>query len=399
MTSDYQVALAGLLRCSEPPVSTTLAGYVRDLGAERAWAHLAERRAPAAVLAATAARLGSWSPAELRDRARTDLRAAAAVGARIVGPEDDGWPEESFVPLEWVRPADGCPAARPLALYVRGDFLPAEPREAVSIVGSRAATPYGSRVATELAAQAAEAGRAVVSGAAFGIDAAAHRGALTVVRGGPGGVTSAVLACGIDRYYPAAHSALLDAVAVRGSVISEYPPATTPARHRFLVRNRLIAALGEATVVVEAGRRSGSLNTATTAANLGRVVAAVPGAVTSALSVGCHDLIRDGRASLVTGWSDTASLLGPMEFDAPPHRQGTRPTDALDLIASRVHEALPASGTIDTGSICIEADLPVSDVIAALAVLEMEGLAIRDGAVWRRVALDLDTGPRAPSTV
>src|SRR5690606_9795532 len=108
-----------------------------------------------------------------------------------------------------------------------------------------------------------------------------------------------------------------------GAVVTEYPPGSVPARHRFLVRNRLIAALAEVTVVVEAGRRSGSLNTATTAANLGRGVAAVPGPITSAMSSGCHDLIRDGKAVLVTSWPDVRGLMGPLTpSEAPRHGAG-----------------------------------------------------------------------------
>src|SRR5699024_86003 len=217
--------------------------------------------------------------------------------------------------LEHVAPFDKCPsAAPPLALYRRGDTWPVDTRGAVSIVGSRAATPYGVRIAGEMAAAAAACGTVVVSGAAFGIDVAAHRGALAAqdLAGSTSGTTVAILACGIDRSYPSAHRAVLDAAAAAGAVVSEYPPGSVPARHRFLVRNRLIAAMSGVTVVVEAGRRSGSLNTATTAANLGRTVTAVPGPVTSAMSVGCHDLIRDHRAEIVTDFDDVAGLLGPM---------------------------------------------------------------------------------------
>src|SRR5699024_8278092 len=162
---------------------------------------------------------------------------------------------------------DGCRAAAPpIALYRRGDAWPVRPGGSVAVVGPRSATPYGERVATELGAGLVAKGITVVSGAAVGIDAAAHRGALRGAApggaaGGAAGVTVAVLACGIDRSYPVAHRSLLDAAASsHGAVVSEYPPGSVPARHRFLVRNRLIAAFAEATVVVEAGRRSGSLN-------------------------------------------------------------------------------------------------------------------------------------------
>ncbi len=151
-------------------------------------------------------------------------------------------------------------------------------------------------MAAEIALGVVDAGLAVVSGGAFGIDTAAHRAAVT-----GGGSSVAALACGIDRAYPAANAPLLQRISAAGAVISEYPPGTTPARHRFLVRNRLLAALGEVTVVVEASRRSGSLSTASAAAHLGRTVMAVPGPVTSAMSVGCHLLLRDRFALLATG--------------------------------------------------------------------------------------------------
>jgi len=200
-------------------------------------------------------------------------------------------------------------------------------------------------------------------------------------------VTVAVLACGIDRAYPVAHRLLLDAATACGSVVSEYPPGAVPARHRFLVRNRLIAAFGEATVVVEAGRRSGSLNTATTAGGLSRQVLAVPGPVSSAMSVGCHDLIRDQKASLVTDAGDVVGLLGPLQPAAPVHRGGSRPTDGLDLLTARVHEALPARGTATVDEISVEAGLSMREVLGALATLHLDGLAVKHDGGWGRCAV------------
>lgn len=395
-----QIALAGLLRCCEPPAPTEVVTLAASLGAEDAWAMIAARQAPEPVGLATAPRLAGLDRAGLMARAADDLRVAADAGAVIIGPGDPGWPAECFQPLDWVRPYEACrTAAAPLALYVRGPDWPVVPRGCLAVVGSRAATPYGVRVATELAVAAAEAGVTVVSGAAFGVDAAAHRGALHAhgptadaangpvngpVNGSANGATAAVLACGIDRPYPVAHRALLAGIARQGAVLTEYPPGSTPARHRFLVRNRLIAALAEAVVVVEAGRRSGSLNTATTAANLGRTVLAVPGPVSSAMSVGCHDLIRDGKAGLVTCWPDVRGLLGPLLPGPGIHRPGDRCQDGLDLIADRVHDALPARGTASVEALCAEAALPVAEVIGALAVLQTLGLADRAGGLWWR---------------
>ena len=233
------------------------------------------------------------------------------------------------------------------------------------------------------------AGVTVVSGAAFGIDTAAHRAALQA-GGEADPPTVAVLACGIDRAYPEANRALLDAIGAVGAVVSEYPPGTTPARHRFLVRNRIIAALGAGTVVVEAGRRSGTLSTAAAADQLGRVVMAVPGPVTSAMSVGCHLLLADRFAQLVTGPADVLAALGrvsgagivsrPLPGTDPRH-----PTDGLDGDTARVYEALPGRGTVTAADVIAESGLLGPQVLAALAVLELHGLAQRDGPRWRRV--------------
>src|SRR5690349_24006519 len=175
------------------------------------------------------------------------------------------------------------------------------------MVGSRAATSYGGHVAGEIAADLGERGWAVVSGGAYGIDAAAHRGALAAE-----GVTIAVLACGVDYPYPAGHADLFAAICAQGLVVSEWAPGSRPARTRFLTRNRVIAALACGTVIVEAGERSGALNTARHAANLGKPLMAVPGPVTSAQSAGCHRIIRDWGASCVTRAADVIELLSPL---------------------------------------------------------------------------------------
>ena len=300
-------ARAGLLRAFEPP-DTAVVEYVAQLGAVAAWRAVRDRRAPRAVLAPTAARTENRSAEELDEQADADLAAAAAAGARLIGPGDAEWPEAALLSLVLATGRGVKHAAPPVALYVRGASLARLPRWGVSVVGSRANTAYGQRVAADIAMGAAEAGMTVVSGAAFGIDTVAHRAALAY----PGTLpTVAVLACGIDRAYPVANTGLIDRIAAVGSVVSEYPPGASPARHRFLVRNRLIAALSAGTVVVEAGRRSGTLSTAGAARMLGRVVMAVPGPVTSALSVGCHLLLSSDAALLVTGADDVLALVDP----------------------------------------------------------------------------------------
>ena len=395
-TVAYRHALAGLLRACEPP-APAVAAFVARVGAEAAWSAVAERRAPRAVLAATAARVQGRSAAGLNADADADLQTAAQAGARVVGPRDAEWPAEAFASFELAGARGVNGSAPPLALYVRGRSLAGLPRTGVTIVGSRACTPYGRRVAAEWSAELVDDGLTVVSGAAFGIDAAAHQAALRAagppLGSPPAGPTVAVLACGIDRAYPQANAPLLAAIAHRGAVVSEYPPGTTPARHRFLVRNRLIAALGRGTVVVEAGRRSGTLSTASAADQLGRLVMAVPGPVTSALSVGCHLLLGDRFAQLVTTPQDVLTAIGrrgpgtrsdPESADVPAGSDARHPTDGLDEDAARVHEALPAHGSVSVTELSVESALPAMTVLGGLGVLETLGLAVRDGSSWAR---------------
>lgn len=397
-------ALAGLLRVAEPP-APALVALVEAVGPTLAWEAVRHRDgvlAGAEVIRLTQPRVAGRSPAELDDIAERDLDRAADAGAWLLGVGDPDWPAEAFEGLGYLTsPASPGHGAAPLGLYVRGHELPVVSRS-VAVVGSRAATPYGVRVATELAADLVVSGMTVVSGAAFGIDAAAHRGALHagagpetwgagLETGGAGAgvlVSVAVLACGIDRSYPAAHAALLASVAATGAVISEYPPGVTPARYRFLVRNRLIAAFAAGTVVVEAGARSGSLNTAAAADGLSRQTMAVPGPITSAVSLGCHELIRNRGAVLVTGARDVLAALGPIRPDArdpdPPGSTAARPTDGLGAAPMLVYEALPPRGGATVADLSVEAALPGPAVLGALALLEIEGLAERTQGRWRR---------------
>lgn len=409
VTDEQRVALAGLVRVCEPPAAA-VARFVQAQGAVAAWAAVLARRAPRAVLAATAARVDGVDPDGLVTRARADLAAAARVGARLIGPQDEEWPAVAVAsfPAAVARGVRG--SGPPLGLYVRGRPLGQVPDRAVTLVGSRASSPYGTRVAGEIAYELARAGWVVVSGAAFGIDTAAHRSALQVVRssvaaaagsaGTDRSVTVAVLACGIDRAYPEANRELLDLIARFGSVISEYPPGTVPARHRFLVRNRLIAAFGAGTVVVEAGRRSGTLSTAAAAEQLGRVVMAVPGPVTSAMSVGCHLLLADRFAQLVTGADDVLAALGGAAGPfapagasgaagtadgAVPGEDPRHPTDGLAPETARIYDAFPARGAVAVPDLVVESGLPVAAVLGALAVLQLHGLVDQEGPLWHRI--------------
>jgi DNA processing protein len=401
--TDEAIALAGLVRVCEPP-SASLALFVSRVGPVAAWQGVLGRRAPRAVLAATAARTQNVTQEVLFGRAEQDLATAAKVGARLIGPGNHYWPADAVESFEGAMARGVRGAGPPVALYVRGRTLADLPANGVTIVGSRASSGYGQRVAGEMSHELACRGLTVISGAALGIDSAAHRAALVAARSvgmQPAGsipysvppATVAVLACGIDRAYPESNRALLDAIAEQGAVVSEYPPGTTPARHRFLVRNRLIAAFGAGTVVVEAGRRSGTLSTAAAAEQLGRLVMAVPGPVTSAMSVGCHLLLADRFAQLVTDADDVLAALGrarqrpvpPTGNEEPtPGADPRHPTDGLDLDSARVYDSLPAHGYCSVEDLVTESGLLATQVMGSLAVLDLHGLATRSGTQWRR---------------
>lgn len=312
------------------------------------------------------------------ERLQQDLQHTEQVGARVVIPTDDDWPS-SLNDLE--QP--------PLCLWVRGPSDLAEVAgRSVSIVGARSATAYGTQVAADLAAGLGQRGFAVVSGAAFGIDAAAHRGALAV-----DACTVAVLAGGIDRLYPSSHAQLLSAIAGTGAVITEQPPGVAPIGSRFLKRNRIIAALSCGTVVVEASLRSGSLNTATHAIGIARPVGAVPGPVTSMQSAGCHQLIRERGAEVVTDVDEVADLMGRLGLDLAPAKRGrTRPTDSLEPEDRALFEALPIRSHCDIEVLSRAAGLSARQVRAGLGRLELRGLATTDGLDrWRKAPVE----PRA----
>jgi len=313
------------------------------------------------------------------DRVDADLADAERLGLRLVTPEDDEWPDAALHPMEVACALDRDDLAAPLLLWVRGaarldDVLAG----AVAVVGSRDATPYGRHVAADLGHELARRGWTVVSGGAYGIDAAAHRGALVA-----GGTTVAVVAGGLRSPYPAGNATLFDNVAGSGLVLSEWPPDCPPHRHRFLVRNRLIAAFGAGTVVVEAGARSGAESTARRARELGRVVMALPGPVTSAMSVGTHHLIREG-ALLVTGAAHVLEAVGTLGVDlAPPPRAEPTARDRLDPLARRVLDGMPAREPASPDRIAVDAGVPVVDVLRCLPALEIQGFVHPTTTGWR----------------
>jgi DNA processing protein len=364
-------ARAYLMRLAEPP-APRLGHLVALLGPVEA----AERiRGGADLGRHVSSEVAGWREV---DRAEADLEAVRALGGRLLVPEDPGWPAAAMVAFEAPGLQGHADWVAPLGLWVRGPGPLAEyadgAHRSVAVVGSRAATGYGRWVAREWSASLADDGVAVVSGAAHGIDGEAHRGCLAA-----GGATVAVLACGVERAYPAAHTRLLATIAERGAVVSEYPVGAVPARHRFLVRNRLVAALASGTLVVEAGARSGAARTATAALELGRIVMAAPGPVTSALSVGSHHLARQPGVSLVGSVAHVLEDIGPPGHlaDPPPRPRG--PLDGLSTPAVRVHGAFRGSATATAAALAREAGVDPRIVPAALEELVAVGLVVPDG--------------------
>ncbi|MFI7587753.1 DNA-processing protein DprA [Spongisporangium articulatum] len=301
-----------------------------------------------------------------------DVRALERVGARFVVPSDPEWPGE---------PLSRLGVEQPFGLWVRGPLDLGEACErAIAVVGSRNCTAYGERVALELAADCARDGVTVVSGGAYGIDGAAHRGALQVA-----GRTVTVLACGVDRIYPTGHDQLFDRIRQVGAVVSEVPPGSSPTRWRFVERNRLIACLSRLAVVVEATDRSGASSTAARAAKHGVPVGAVPGPVYSPTSYGPHQLLRTGAVCITSAGDalDEIQRLGEAPSrPAPPRRRAAH--DDLPPADLRVFDALPVRTTAPVASLAKVAGLDESTVLAALGRLELRNLAVRSGAGWRR---------------
>jgi DNA processing protein len=359
--------------------------YVEDVGPVDAVRRLRSGQAPERIRSLVGARAHE-------DATAADLARAERCGARLLVPEDDEWPAlplhaltlaVSDEPVEPKHQSDRTKApVPPVALWVRGPSrLDELVDRSVAIVGSRASTAYGEHVGGELGHQLGERGWTVVSGGAFGIDAAAHRGALAA-----DAPTIAVLACGVDRVYPAAHGALFHRIAEAGLLVSEWPPGAAPHKHRFLVRNRLIAALTRGTVVVEAAARSGAQATARRAQKLGRQVMVVPGPVTSAMSVGCHELLRDVElgAVLVVDAAHVVEAVGRLGEDlADPPQRPTGPRDGLSDVAVRVLDACPVRNGVSPERLARVAGCDVLDVLRVLPVLELADLVEQTDAGWR----------------
>ncbi|WP_010524633.1 DNA-processing protein DprA [Nesterenkonia sp. F] len=403
-------------------LTTCLAAGAEEVGIGRRGRRLQDG------LARWRARLGQC------DGAR-ELATMRRFGGGLLIPEDPGWPVE----------LEALGAAAPVALWHRGGtggpdspsrdveqpelseqpVLPWIPRTA-AVVGSREITDYGLRATAEMVEDLVGHGVCVISGGAYGVDAAAHRAALRVAErrglGGPGAAppTVAVLAGGLDRWYPAGNERLLQGVADHGLVLSELPPGAAPTKHRFLQRNRLIAALSAATVIVEARWRSGAQSTAHHALSLGRPVGAVPGSIFSATSAGCHRLLRETPTTAVTDAADVVELMAgdALSAGSPPGGRSTqamlpvipggeregpgagagprtppprtdrsapvRPQDGMSQEEVLLHDALPKRGSSTPGKLAAVAGLAMPQVYAALTRLERAGHARRVEGRWGR---------------
>lgn len=339
-----------------------------------------ERLGPVEVLRSIIA--GKQGPA-LAERARrldlTDLQAAITAGRfRFVVPGDDEWPDQ-LADLSGHQPIQRR-GGLPYGLWLRGPGdLTAMLGRSVAVVGSRASSSYGDSVATDISYELADAGWTVVSGGAFGIDAAAHHGAL-----GAGGPTIAVLACGVDVSYPSSNSSLFAAIARDHLVVSELPPGAHPTRVRFLSRNRLIAAMTVGTLVVEAAIRSGARNTANWASLCNRRLMAVPGPIHSVQSMTPHLLIRDGEAAMITSAAEALELLSAAGDGLAPLPVGeSRPTDRFDEVRLAVYEAVPRRRHRSAGEIALLADVSLQRCLAELASLDEAGMIESGPFGWR----------------
>jgi DNA processing protein len=289
-----------------------------------------------------------------------DLGRGVARGARFVIPGDDEWPAR----------LDALPRP-PYGLWIRGSLHLSELTDrSVAIIGSRASSAYGERVASELTATLALRGWTVVSGGAYGIDAAAHRAALAVPT-----PTVAVLASGVDVPYPVAHTSMIERIAESGLVVSEQPPGDSPRQLRFLARNRIVAALTRGTVVVEAGPRSGTSTTARQAAGLSRAVMVVPGPVDSWASRGCHELLRrDPTARLVADAGHIVEEVGSIGIDLAPEVRGpARTRDGLKINMRRVLDAVPVHDAVPPARLVASAAMSRANVETALKDLRRLG--------------------------
>lgn len=375
-TDDDRLARVALTWLTEPGTRAVF-HLVKEVGAVAALdLVLRGDVADSTVRSAVAARSTGGDARLVAERA---LARTERLGARLVIPQDDEWPARvadlTRLQLTGADRKVDRETAPPLCFWVRGAWPLGQAFErSVAVVGARAATPYGTHVATELGYGLAERDWTVVSGGAFGIDSAAHRGALTA-----GGLTVAVLACGVDRPYPMGNTALFDRIAETGLLVSEWLPGAEPLRPRFLIRNRVIAAATCGTVLVEAAKRSGATQTLNRAIGVLRTGMVVPGPVTSAMSVGAHEVLRDQPAArLVCGVAHVLEEVGRIGADlAPPAREPERLRDRLDDAATQVLEALPRRRSLALEAVAARAGVDLRTAMRKLSMLEELSLVVR----------------------
>ncbi|WP_372699827.1 DNA-processing protein DprA [Arthrobacter sp. JSM 101049] len=398
------LARAGLARLMEPNDLTgtalvAVAGPVeayRLITASTGTAPATEQQAVADLLGGDAGKRGAhrldaglerWRPRMDPAGPQRDLATIRRFGGDLLVPEDDAWPLQ----------LNDLGLSAPLCLWWRGTAGPGHlpgPEALLAVVGSRDATDYGRHVTYELVADLVPRGITIVSGGAYGIDARAHEAALQANRAGHPAdrpATIAVMAGGLDRFYPAGNDELLRRVESTGLLLAEVPPGTAPTRWRFLQRNRLLAALCGATLVVEARWRSGALTTARRASEIGRDVGAVPGSVLSSNSAGCHRLLREGSAVAVTDAAEALELLG-ITGDADPAMTWSphggdadaRAHDGLDIQDLLLMDALPLRQAAAPDKLAMVSGLGIGAVLGGLSRLEARGLAEQSPNGWRR---------------
>lgn len=379
------------------PGDGVLGRVLAVLGAERTAALVLERVGVEALVSSVcdaggeldereaAAGLARWTPRIDHAAFVRSLEQAARGGAHFLVPGDQRWPGR----------IDELGVHAPIGLWVRGRVEAlASAGPAIALVGARAATGYGEHIAMESSAGLVDRGFTIVSGGAYGIDGMAHRAALA-----SDGMTVAFLAGGVDRFYPLGHETLLSRIVETGAVVSEMPCGAAPTKWRFLQRNRLIAAASEATIVLEAGLRSGSLNTAGHAAALARPLGAVPGPVTSPASAGCHRLLREFDAVCVVDAEQMAELAGrgggirdaavlPSDHAdggaGAPRSRDREMAWRSEPDTMRVLDALSLRSVRSVDDIARRAGMTAREVMGVLGSLEVNGLAARYPDGWRR---------------
>ncbi len=396
MSEDVRLARVALAHLAEPG-RRDLGVLVREVGPVEALCRIRAGQVPDQLRQAMSGRLAGMDPVRLAERA---LDLATRIGARIITPDDDEWPSRLDDLVRISQPVSD-PVRRdtdpPHCLWLRGPWRLREVCEqSVAIVGARASTAYGDHVAADLGYGLADRGWTIVSGGAFGIDAAAHRGALAAT-----GVTVAVLACGIDRPYPQSHRVLFDRIAERGLLLSEWPPGADPHRVRFLVRNRVIAALSRGTVLVEANLRSGARFTLGRARDLNRMAMAVPGPVTSALSIGSHEELREPETILVARAEHVLDAVGSIGLDlAPVPRAEPTERDALTPLERQVLDGVRPRKLLTAEEIAVVVGVSPRDARRTLPGLERAHFVTAAGVgyrLWRKSDADSSQSPRPRS--